>query len=177
MSVQDRIREQVTGNRIVLFMKGTPQFPQCGFSATVAESSSVAASPITSRSTCCRIPEIRQGIKDYASWPTIPQLYLDGEFVGGCDIVKEMYQAGELAAAPREAARLANRGDRLAARGRGVRLRLLLAFVAFSLGTALAGESSFAPAAPPNGKGANAGEDGAGPEVGHRPRAGTFRAR
>ncbi len=96
MDVQDRIREQVTGNRIVLYMKGTPQFPQCGFSATVVEilkrcgvNDYVAVNVLEDNA-------IREGVKAYASWPTIPQLYVNGEFVGGCDILKEMYQAGEL---------------------------------------------------------------------------------
>ena len=96
MSVQDKIREQVTGNRVVLYMKGTPQFPQCGFSATVAEILKRCGVTDYKSVDVLQDSEIRQGIKEYASWPTIPQLYLDGEFVGGCDIVKEMYQAGEL---------------------------------------------------------------------------------
>jgi monothiol glutaredoxin len=86
----------VTANPVVLSMKGTPQFPQCGFSATAAEilkrcgvGSYVAVNVLED-------PEIRQGIKDYANWPTIPQLYVNGEFVGGCDIMREMYAAGEL---------------------------------------------------------------------------------
>ena len=96
MSVQDKIREQVTGNRVVLYMKGTPKFPQCGFSATVAEILKRCGVTDYKSVDVLQDSEIRQGIKEYASWPTIPQLYLDGEFVGGCDIVKEMYQAGEL---------------------------------------------------------------------------------
>ena len=96
MSVQDKIREQVTGNRIVLYMKGSPQSPQCGFSATVAEILKRCGVTDYKSVDVLQDAEIRQGIKEYASWPTIPQLYLDGEFVGGCDIVKEMYQAGEL---------------------------------------------------------------------------------
>jgi len=96
MDVQDQIREQVTRNRIVLYMKGTPQFPQCGFSATVVEilkrcgvNDYVAVNVLEDNA-------IREGVKTYANWPTIPQLYVNGEFVGGCDILKEMYQAGEL---------------------------------------------------------------------------------
>ncbi len=96
MSNQDTIRDQVKANRVVLYMKGTPQMPQCGFSATVVEilkrtgvTDYVAVNVLDD-------PEIRQGIKDYANWPTIPQLYVNGEFVGGCDIIREMYDAGEL---------------------------------------------------------------------------------
>jgi monothiol glutaredoxin len=97
MSIQDTIRDQVKSNRVVLYMKGTPQFPQCGFSATVVEI--LKRSGVTGYLAVDVLadPEIRQGIKEYANWPTIPQLYVDGEFVGGCDIVREMYQAGELA--------------------------------------------------------------------------------
>jgi monothiol glutaredoxin len=96
MSVQDTIRDQVTSHRVVLYMKGTPQFPQCGFSATVAEI--LKRCGVTDYYTVNVLDDadIRQGIKDFAKWPTIPQLYVDGEFVGGCDIIKEMYQAGEL---------------------------------------------------------------------------------
>ena len=94
--IHDRIKEQLTQNRVVLYMKGTPQFPQCGFSATVAEILKRCGVTDYKSVDVLQDSEIRQGIKEYASWPTIPQLYLDGEFVGGCDIVKEMYQAGEL---------------------------------------------------------------------------------
>ena len=96
MSTQDTIREQVTGNRIVLYMKGTPAFPQCGFSATVVEILKRCGVADYKSVDVLQDPEIRQGIKEYANWPTIPQLYLNGEFIGGCDILKEMYQAGEL---------------------------------------------------------------------------------
>ncbi len=96
MSIQDTIRDQVKSNHVVLYMKGTPQFPQCGISATVVEI--LKRSGVTDYLAVDVLadPEIRQGIKDYASWPTIPQLYVDGEFVGGCDIMREMYQSGEL---------------------------------------------------------------------------------
>jgi monothiol glutaredoxin len=96
MSVQDTIRDQVKSNRVVLYMKGTPQFPQCGFSATVVEI--LKRSGVTGylAVNVLENAEIRQGIKEYANWPTIPQLYVDGEFVGGCDILREMYEAGEL---------------------------------------------------------------------------------
>ena len=96
MTIQDTIREQVTGHPVVLYMKGTPQFPQCGFSdAAVRMLSSCGVDKFFSVNVLADA-EIRQGIKDYSNWPTIPQLYVDGEFVGGCDIVREMYQAGEL---------------------------------------------------------------------------------
>jgi monothiol glutaredoxin len=98
MSVQDTIREQVKQHRVVLYMKGTPQFPQCGFSATVAEILKRSGVTDYFSVNVLEDAEIRQGIKDYANWPTIPQLYVNGEFVGGCDIVREMYQAGELKA-------------------------------------------------------------------------------
>ena len=96
MSVQDTIRDQVKSNRVVLYMKGTPQFPQCGFSAMVVEILKRTGVTDYLAVDVLKDPEIRQGIKDYANWPTIPQLYVNGEFVGGCDIVREMYEAGEL---------------------------------------------------------------------------------
>jgi len=96
MSVQDTIRDQVKSNRVVLYMKGTPQFPQCGFSATVVEILKRTGVTDYLAVDVLKDPEIRQGIKDYANWPTIPQLYVNGEFVGGCDILREMYEAGEL---------------------------------------------------------------------------------
>jgi monothiol glutaredoxin len=96
MSAQDTIREQVTTHPVVLYMKGTPQFPQCGFSqAAVQMLNSCGVDKFFSVNVLAD-PAIRQGIKDYAQWPTIPQLYVNGEFVGGCDIMREMYQAGEL---------------------------------------------------------------------------------
>jgi len=96
MSIQDTIRDQVKSNRVVLYMKGTPQLPQCGFSATVVEILKRTGVNDYLAIDVLKDPEIRQGIKDYANWPTIPQLYVDGEFVGGCDILREMYEAGEL---------------------------------------------------------------------------------
>ena len=95
MDTQQRIKEQVTGNRVVLFMKGTPQFPQCGFSARVVQVLSHLGVPFKGVNVLEDM-EIREGIKAYANWPTIPQLYVNGEFVGGCDIVLEMFQEGEL---------------------------------------------------------------------------------
>jgi monothiol glutaredoxin len=95
-ATQQRIHETVTGNPVVLYMKGTPQFPQCGFSATAVQILKVSGVTKFVSVNVLEDPEIRQGIKDYANWPTIPQLYIKGEFVGGCDIMREMYQAGEL---------------------------------------------------------------------------------
>ncbi|RPI45631.1 MAG: Grx4 family monothiol glutaredoxin [Betaproteobacteria bacterium] len=96
MSVQDTIKEQVAGNRIVLYMKGSPDFPQCGFSARAVQVLRACGVEDFYSVDVLQDPEIRQGIKDFANWPTIPQLYVNGEFVGGSDIVTEMYQSGEL---------------------------------------------------------------------------------
>ena len=96
MSVQDKIREQVKGHRVVLYMKGTPQFPQCGFSATATEILKRCGVSDFYSVNVLEDADIRQGIKEYANWPTIPQLYVNGEFVGGCDIMREMYANGEL---------------------------------------------------------------------------------
>jgi len=94
--VQQRIHEQVTTHPVVLYMKGTPKLPQCGFSANAVRI--LNALGVTEFFTVDVLadPEIRQNIKDYANWPTIPQLYIKGEFVGGSDIMTEMYQSGEL---------------------------------------------------------------------------------
>ena len=96
MDAQDRIRSQVTANPVVLYMKGTPQFPQCGFSSAAVKmlrecgvTDFVAVNVLADE-------EIRQGIKTYSNWPTIPQLYIKGEFIGGADIMREMFQQGEL---------------------------------------------------------------------------------
>lgn len=96
MDVQKKIHDLVTGHPVVLFMKGTPQFPQCGFSARAVQilNACGVSNPLTVD--ILADPEIRQGVKDYANWPTIPQLYIGGEFVGGSDIMTEMYQSGEL---------------------------------------------------------------------------------
>ena len=96
MTTQDTIREQVTGHPVVLYMKGTPQFPQCGFSAAAVQMLQACGIDQFFSVNVLAEPDIRQGIKDYANWPTIPQLYVNGEFVGGCDIMREMYQSGEL---------------------------------------------------------------------------------
>lgn len=96
MDAQKQIHDTVTNNPVVLFMKGTPQAPQCGFSATAVQILKACGVNQFATVDVLTEPEIRQAIKDYANWPTIPQLYVNGEFVGGCDIMKEMYQAGEL---------------------------------------------------------------------------------
>ena len=96
MSVQDAIKEQVTKHPVVLYMKGSPDFPQCGFSANVVGILRACGVDNFFSVNVLENPDIRQGIKEYANWPTIPQLYVNGEFVGGSDIMKEMYQSGEL---------------------------------------------------------------------------------
>jgi monothiol glutaredoxin len=96
MSTQDLIKEQVTKNKVVLYMKGTPDFPQCGFSANAVGILKECGVKEMFTVNVLENPEIRQGIKQYANWPTIPQLYINGEFIGGSDIVTEMYQNGEL---------------------------------------------------------------------------------
>lgn len=96
MSVQDEIKKQVTGNKVVLYMKGSPDFPQCGFSANAVNILRACGVNEMFTVNVLENPEIRQGIKAFANWPTIPQLYIDGEFVGGSDIVTELYQSGEL---------------------------------------------------------------------------------
>ena len=96
MDVQDLIKEQVTTNPVVLYMKGTPRAPMCGFSATAVQILQACNLPLFFSVNVLEEPEIREGIKDFSNWPTIPQLYVRGEFVGGCDIMREMYQSGEL---------------------------------------------------------------------------------
>ena len=96
MDVKERIHQTVTGNPVVLFMKGTPQFPQCGFSAKAVQILKACGVDQFATVNVLTEPEIRAGIKDYANWPTIPQLFINGEFIGGSDIMMEMYQAGEL---------------------------------------------------------------------------------
>ena len=93
--VFDRIKQDVTSNPVVLYMKGTPVFPQCGFSAAVVQILSELGVKFKGIDVLAD-PEIRQGIKEFSSWPTIPQLYVKGEFVGGCDIIREMAESGEL---------------------------------------------------------------------------------
>jgi len=94
--VQQRINDIVKSNRVVLFMKGTAQFPQCGFSGRSVQILRACQVPDLVTVNVLEDDDIRQGIKEYANWPTIPQLYVKGEFVGGSDILMEMYQAGEL---------------------------------------------------------------------------------
>jgi len=96
MDTQQRIKETVTSNPVVLYMKGTPQMPQCGFSAMAVQA--LQACGVSSFATVNVLadPEVREGIKQYANWPTIPQLYVNGAFGGGSDIMREMYQSGEL---------------------------------------------------------------------------------
>ena len=96
MSVRDRIHDQVTTNPVMLYMKGSPAFPQCGFSNAAVQMLKACGVDRFESVDVLQDPEIRQGIKDYANWPTIPQLYVNGEFVGGADIMREMYQSGEL---------------------------------------------------------------------------------
>lgn len=94
--IQQIIHEQVTTHPVVLYMKGTPQFPQCGFSGNAVRILQALGVKDFFSVNVLQEPEIRQGIKDYANWPTIPQLYIKGEFVGGSDIMAEMFQSGEL---------------------------------------------------------------------------------
>jgi monothiol glutaredoxin len=95
MSVTDRIKEQLSSAPVVLYMKGTPDFPQCGFSAqTVGALRAVKAN--FKHFNIFEDPEVREGLKSYSNWPTFPQLYVNGELVGGCDIALEMYKSGEL---------------------------------------------------------------------------------
>ena len=93
--VHQRISQEVADNEVVVYMKGTPVFPQCGFSAAVVEILSHMGVRFKGIDVLTD-PPLREGIKSYSDWPTIPQLYVKGEFVGGCDIVREMYQTGEL---------------------------------------------------------------------------------
>jgi monothiol glutaredoxin len=93
--VFDRIKDNIDQNQVLLFMKGTPVFPQCGFSAQVVQILTMMGVKFKGVDVLAD-PELRQGIKEFSQWPTIPQLYVKGEFVGGCDIIREMYEAGEL---------------------------------------------------------------------------------
>ena len=95
MTVQDQIKKTVTENDVVLYMKGTPVFPQCGFSSTVVQILDYVGAEYTSINVL-EDPDVRKGNKDYNNWPTIPQVFIKGEFIGGCDIVKEMFETGEL---------------------------------------------------------------------------------
>jgi monothiol glutaredoxin len=94
-TIQDKITQQIQGDDVVLYMKGTPVFPMCGFSAAVVQVLSNLGVPFQSYNILDDM-ELRQGLKEFSNWPTFPQLYVKGELVGGCDIVREMYEAGEL---------------------------------------------------------------------------------
>ena len=94
-SILTRIQNDVESNQVMLYMKGTPVFPQCGFSAAVVAVLNNVGGEYHSVNVL-EDPGVREGIKEYANWPTIPQLYVNGEFVGGCDIIREMYETGEL---------------------------------------------------------------------------------
>jgi monothiol glutaredoxin len=96
MDTQQKIKQQVSGAPVVLYMKGTPQAPQCGFSALAIQVLNACGVREFQTYNVLADAEVRQGIKEYANWPTIPQLYVNGEFVGGSDIMREMYQSGEL---------------------------------------------------------------------------------
>ena len=95
-SVSEQIKKDIHDNDVVLYMKGTPQFPQCGFSALACQVLNACGVQDFHSVNVLADQEIREGIKQYANWPTIPQLYINGEFVGGSEIMREMYQSGEL---------------------------------------------------------------------------------
>ncbi|MFY8169892.1 MAG: Grx4 family monothiol glutaredoxin [Candidatus Fonsibacter sp.] len=94
-NINEKIKDIINKNDVVLFMKGTPEMPQCGFSMTVCNILKELKVKFSGVNVLAD-PEIRQGIKDFSNWPTVPQLYIKGEFIGGCDIAKEMYEKGEL---------------------------------------------------------------------------------
>ncbi|GAN85665.1 Grx4 family monothiol glutaredoxin [Komagataeibacter intermedius] len=94
-TIAQRIQAQIDANPVMLYMKGDANFPQCGFSARVVQVLKHLGVPFKTENVLAD-PELRQGIKDFSNWPTVPQLYIKGEFIGGCDIVTEMYQTGEL---------------------------------------------------------------------------------
>ena len=96
MTIQEKIKQQVESNPVVLYMKGTAQFPQCGFSSRAVQLLKTCGVNEFVSVNVLEDPEIRQGIKDFSNWPTIPQLYVKGEFVGGSDIMAEMFESGEL---------------------------------------------------------------------------------
>jgi monothiol glutaredoxin len=107
MNIQDRIREQVTANPVVLYMKGTPQFPRCGFSSSAVQTLKACGLKDFLAVDVLADEALRQGIKAYANWPTIPQLYIGGEFIGGNDIMREMRKSGELQALLKSAGAIA----------------------------------------------------------------------
>lgn len=94
-TILQQIESDIKNNAVVLYMKGTAEMPQCGFSSTVVQVLKMLQVPFKDINVLAD-PELREGIKQYSQWPTIPQLYIKGEFIGGCDIVREMYQSGEL---------------------------------------------------------------------------------
>lgn len=94
-TIEDRIRQQVSENDIVLYMKGTPQFPQCGFSGKSVQLLKACGAEFKGIDVLAD-QEVREGVKRFSNWPTIPQLYIRGEFIGGCDIITELYEKGEL---------------------------------------------------------------------------------
>ena len=96
MTIQDKIKDQVTNNKIVLYMKGTAQFPQCGFSGRAVSLLKSCGVKEFLDVNILEDAELRQGIKDFSNWPTIPQLYINGEFIGGSDIMGELFESGEL---------------------------------------------------------------------------------
>jgi monothiol glutaredoxin len=108
--VQDRIKQTVESNDIVLFMKGSPQFPQCGFSGRAVQILQACGAEFASVDVLSD-PEVREGIKQYSSWPTIPQLYVKGQFLGGSDIMMEMYENGELKQALQAESQAENQGE------------------------------------------------------------------
>ena len=95
MDINEKIQQQLSGANIVLYMKGSPEMPQCGFSARVTQLLGACGAEYASYDVLSD-PTLRQGLKEFSNWPTFPQLYIKGELVGGCDIVTELYQSGEL---------------------------------------------------------------------------------
>ncbi len=95
MNIQEKLSQTISENKILIFMKGTPEFPQCGFSAAVIDVFKDLKVPFETVNVLDD-PEVRDGIKTFSNWPTIPQIYIDGKFIGGCDIVREMHSRGEL---------------------------------------------------------------------------------
>ena len=95
LSVVDRIKSQLSGSKVLLYMKGTPDFPQCGFSAAAVQALNAVGAKFDTVN-IFEDPELREALKQYSNWPTYPQLYLNGELLGGADIIREMYQSGEL---------------------------------------------------------------------------------
>ena len=97
MSIEDRIRSEIEGSPIVLFMKGTPQFPMCGFSSRAVQALKAAGATELHTGNVLEEPEIRANLPRYSDWPTFPQLFINGELIGGCDITVELSESGELA--------------------------------------------------------------------------------